>query len=140
MFAEKIPVHLILASMCFVIYVIKQQITADLNARVERLTADFTSRDATFIIEGQRIMAMVNTVIETINEITANYKSLCGQMDHLTEAGSIASLRSEKFNTHLHLILPKDLLTLLSVAQVIYRFPILSQQPGTNSKLFLIGL
>src|SRR6185295_1894320 len=80
MFAEKIPVHLILASMCFAIYVIRQQITADLNACVERLTADFTSRDATFIIEGQRIITMVNTVIETINGITANYESLRDQL------------------------------------------------------------
>jgi hypothetical protein len=44
-------------------------------------------------------MAMVNTVIETINEIIANYESLRGQMDHLIEAGSIAPLRSEQFNT-----------------------------------------
>ncbi|CAG8619812.1 1117_t:CDS:1, partial [Diversispora eburnea] len=99
MFAEKIPVHLILASMCFAIYVIRQQITVDLNARVERLTADFISRDATFIIEGQRIMTMVTTVIETINGITANYESLRDQLDHLTETGSIIPLISEQFNT-----------------------------------------
>ncbi|RHZ81849.1 hypothetical protein Glove_117g528 [Diversispora epigaea] len=99
MFAEKIPVHLILANICFAIYVIRQQITADLNARVERLTTDFTLRNATFIIEEQRIMMMVNTVIETINGITTNYESLRDQLDHLTETGSIAPLISEQFNT-----------------------------------------
>ncbi|CAG8600096.1 4902_t:CDS:2, partial [Diversispora eburnea] len=76
-----------------------QQIIVDLNTRVERITTDLTSRDATFIIKGQRIMAMVNTVIETINGITTNYESLHDRMDHLTETGSIAPLRSEQFNT-----------------------------------------
>ncbi|RHZ68213.1 hypothetical protein Glove_296g49 [Diversispora epigaea] len=40
---------------------------------------------------------MVNTVIETINGITANYESLRAQLDHLTETSSIAPLRSEQF-------------------------------------------
>ncbi|RHZ52301.1 hypothetical protein Glove_462g4 [Diversispora epigaea] len=99
MFAEKIPTHLILASMCFAIYIIRQQITADLNTRVERITTDLTSRDASFIIEGQRIMTMVNAVIENINGITTNYESLRDQLNHLTETGSIIPLRSEQFNT-----------------------------------------
>ncbi|CAG8460042.1 3767_t:CDS:2 [Ambispora gerdemannii] len=68
MLAEKIPVHLILAGMCFAIYVIRQQLTADLNARVE-----------------------------TINNITVNYESLRDQLDHVTETGSIAPLRSAQF-------------------------------------------
>ncbi|CAG8592952.1 6335_t:CDS:2, partial [Diversispora eburnea] len=47
----------------------------------------------------QRIMVMINTVIEAINEITTNYESLRDQLDHLTETDSIATLRSEQFNT-----------------------------------------
>ncbi|CAG8632398.1 1053_t:CDS:1, partial [Dentiscutata heterogama] len=66
-------------------YIIKQQLTAEFNARVERLTADITLRDATFVVERQKIVAIVNTIIETINEITTNYDSLHDQLDHLTE-------------------------------------------------------
>ncbi|KAF0441048.1 hypothetical protein F8M41_004022 [Gigaspora margarita] len=61
MFAEKIPVHLIFAAMCFAMYVVKQQLTAEFNAHVERLTADLTTQDATFVVEGQRILTMIMT-------------------------------------------------------------------------------
>ncbi|CAG8614389.1 11299_t:CDS:1, partial [Dentiscutata heterogama] len=40
---------------------------------------------------------MVNTVIETINEIITNYESLCDQLDQITETGSVAPLISEQF-------------------------------------------
>ncbi|RIB11387.1 hypothetical protein C2G38_2042740 [Gigaspora rosea] len=40
---------------------------------------------------------MVNTVIETINEITTNYESLRDQLDHLTETGFVLLLISEQF-------------------------------------------
>ncbi|CAG8711466.1 16926_t:CDS:2, partial [Cetraspora pellucida] len=82
---------------CFAMYVVRQQLTAELNTCVERLTADITSRDAKFVVEGQRMLTMVNTVIETINEITTNYESLCDQLDHLTETGSMTPLISEQF-------------------------------------------
>ncbi|CAG8546918.1 4817_t:CDS:2 [Ambispora gerdemannii] len=70
MFAEKIPVHLIFVAKGFTMYIIRQQ----LNTRVERLTTDFTSRDATF----------------------ANYESLRDQLDQITETGSMASLSFEQ--------------------------------------------
>ncbi|CAG8798342.1 26970_t:CDS:1, partial [Racocetra persica] len=97
MFAKKIPVYLIFVAMCSVIYVVRQQLTAELNARMERLIANLTSRDATIVVKGQRILTMVNTVIETINEITTNYKSLCDQLDQITETGSVAPLISKQF-------------------------------------------
>ncbi|CAG8785766.1 688_t:CDS:1, partial [Racocetra persica] len=78
-------------------YILKQQLTTEFNAYVERLTADLTTRDATFVVEGQRIMTMVNTVIETVNEITTNYESFCDQLDQITETGSVAPLISEQF-------------------------------------------
>ncbi|CAG8644866.1 10735_t:CDS:1 [Dentiscutata heterogama] len=96
-FAEKIPVHLIFIATCFAMYIVRQQLTTELNTRVERLTADITSRDAKFVVEGQRMLTMVNTMIETINEITTNYESLCDQLDHLTETGSMTPLISEQF-------------------------------------------
>ncbi|KAF0429711.1 hypothetical protein F8M41_005640 [Gigaspora margarita] len=77
--------------------IVKQQLTAEFNAHVERLTADLTTRDATFVVEGQRILTMVNTVIETVNEITTNYESLRDQLDQITETGSVAPLISEQF-------------------------------------------
>ncbi|CAG8727141.1 21884_t:CDS:2, partial [Racocetra persica] len=73
------------------------QLTAELDARMERLTVDLTSRDATIVVERQRILTMVNTVIETINEITTNYESLRDQLDQITEMGSVAPLISEQF-------------------------------------------
>ncbi|CAG8847623.1 33106_t:CDS:1, partial [Racocetra persica] len=97
MFAEKIPVHLIFVAMCSVTYVIRQQLTAELDTRMERLTVDLTSRDATIVVKGQRILTIVNTVIETINEITTNYESLRDQLDQITETGSVAPIISEQF-------------------------------------------
>ncbi|CAG8846601.1 31570_t:CDS:2, partial [Racocetra persica] len=70
MFAKKIPVHLIFIAMCSVTYVIRQQLTAELDA--------------------------LNTVIETINEIT-NYESLCDQLDQITKTDSVAPLISKQF-------------------------------------------
>ncbi|KAF0361915.1 hypothetical protein F8M41_014087 [Gigaspora margarita] len=40
-------------------YVVKQQLTAEFNAHVKRLTADLTTRNATFIVERQRILTMI---------------------------------------------------------------------------------
>ncbi|CAG8446310.1 10150_t:CDS:2 [Dentiscutata heterogama] len=97
MFAEKIPVHLIFVAMCSVTYVVRQQLTAELDACMKRLTTDLTSREATIVVEGQRILTIVNTVIETINEITTNYESLRDQLDQITETGSVAPLISEQF-------------------------------------------
>ncbi|CAG8520822.1 9117_t:CDS:1 [Dentiscutata heterogama] len=78
-------------------YIIKQQLTVEFNTHVERLTTDIMSRDAIFVVEGQKIVAIVNTIIETINEITTNYDSLHNQLDYLTETGSVAPLISEQF-------------------------------------------
>ncbi|CAG8484245.1 24702_t:CDS:1 [Cetraspora pellucida] len=97
MFAEKITVYLIFIAMCSVTYVVRQQLTAELDAHMERLTADLTSRDATIVVEEQRMLTMINTVIETINEITTNYESFRDQLDQITETGSVASLISEQF-------------------------------------------
>ncbi|CAG8676281.1 525_t:CDS:1, partial [Ambispora leptoticha] len=107
------------------------------------LTADLTTQDAKFVVEGQIILTMVNTVIKTINEITTNYESLRDQLDHLTETGSVAPLISEQFAGS-SMILPEDhlllLLWVLPVAQVNYRFLILPQQPEITLNLFLIRL
>ncbi|KAF0513460.1 hypothetical protein F8M41_017774 [Gigaspora margarita] len=75
-------------------YVVKQQLTAKFNAHVERLTADLTTRDATFVVEGQRILTM---------------------LDQITETSSVALLISEQFAGPyvLCLIFPEDLLVLL---------------------------
>ncbi|CAG8606564.1 337_t:CDS:1, partial [Dentiscutata heterogama] len=97
MFAEKIPVHLISVATCFAMYVVKQQLTTEFNAHVKRLTVDLTTWDAIFVVEGQRILTMVDTVIETVNEITTNYESLRDQLDQITEMGSVAPLISEQF-------------------------------------------
>ncbi|RIB12077.1 hypothetical protein C2G38_2259184 [Gigaspora rosea] len=97
MFAKKIPVYLIFAATCFAMYVVKQQLTAEFNAHVERLTVVLTTQDAIFVVEGQRILTIVNTVIETVNEITSNYESLHDQLDQITETGSVAPLISEQF-------------------------------------------
>ncbi|CAG8722918.1 17833_t:CDS:2 [Cetraspora pellucida] len=78
-------------------YLIRQQLIAELNTHVERLTADLTTRHITFVVEGQKIMVMMNTMIETIKEITANYESLRDQLDQITETGSVTPLRSEEF-------------------------------------------
>ncbi|CAG8848881.1 22574_t:CDS:2, partial [Racocetra persica] len=43
--------------LAFVLIMI-QQLTAKLDTRMERLTADLTSRDATIVVEGQRILTM----------------------------------------------------------------------------------
>ncbi|CAG8525824.1 12191_t:CDS:2 [Dentiscutata heterogama] len=78
-------------------YVVKQQLTTEFNAYIKRLTADLTTQDATFVVEGQKILTMVNTVIEMVNEITTNYESLHDQLDQITETGSVAPLISEQF-------------------------------------------
>ncbi|CAG8844308.1 28024_t:CDS:1, partial [Racocetra persica] len=95
MFAEKIPVHLIFVAMCSVTYVIRQQLIAELDTCMEKLTANLTSQDATIVVEGQRILTMVNTVIKTINEITTNYESLRDQLDQITETGVIFYVRDK---------------------------------------------
>ncbi|CAG8822226.1 16279_t:CDS:1, partial [Gigaspora rosea] len=96
-FAKKIPVHLIFIATCFAMYVVKQQLTMKFNAHMERLTADLTTRDNTFVVKRQRILTMVNIVFETVDEITTNYKFLRDQLDQITETSSVAPLISEQF-------------------------------------------
>ncbi|CAG8676640.1 3570_t:CDS:1 [Cetraspora pellucida] len=83
--------------MCSVTYVIRQQLIAKLNTHMKRLTVYLTSQDATIVIKKQKILTMINTVIETINEITTNYESLHDQLNQITEMSSVASLISEQF-------------------------------------------
>ncbi|RIB02732.1 hypothetical protein C2G38_2227027 [Gigaspora rosea] len=100
-------------------YIIKQQLTMEFNAHVERLTADLTTWDAIYrgslkpcthmtfeilVIIRVRVSLplggstnIVNTVIETINKITTNYESLRDQLDQITEMGSVALLISDQF-------------------------------------------
>ncbi|CAG8505899.1 4228_t:CDS:10 [Cetraspora pellucida] len=78
-------------------YLIRQQLIAELNTHVKRLTVDLTTEHTIFVVEGQRIVVMVNTMIETIKEIMANYESLHYQLDQITETGSVTPLRSEEF-------------------------------------------
>ncbi|CAG8624766.1 14459_t:CDS:2 [Cetraspora pellucida] len=53
--------------------------------------------NATFVVEEQRIVTIVNTIIKTINKITTNYDFLRNQLDHLIETGSVVLLISEQF-------------------------------------------
>ncbi|CAG8502142.1 12373_t:CDS:2 [Cetraspora pellucida] len=72
-------------------YIVKQQLTMEFNAHVERLTANLTTRDATFVVERQKILIIVNTVIETVNKITTNYKFLHNQSSSSSLGSSSSS-------------------------------------------------
>ncbi|RIB24715.1 hypothetical protein C2G38_2167774 [Gigaspora rosea] len=82
-------------------YVVKQQLSAEFSAHVEKLTVDFTTWDAIFVVEGQRIPTMVNTVIETVNEITTNYESLHDQSSGSSSGFSGSSLSSSSGSSQL---------------------------------------
>ncbi|CAG8686317.1 12165_t:CDS:2, partial [Dentiscutata heterogama] len=104
MFVEKIPVHLISIATCFAMYVIKQQLTAEFNAYVERLTVDLTTWNATFVVKGQRILTMLNQITKigsVIPLISEQFAGLSVSMSNFSQRFSGFSLGSSSGSSQL---------------------------------------